>query len=564
MSHLSVTDISSLINYIHDTDTQNKIKTYSDFLDAQTLSSSSIFAQFLADRYTIAKFYERIPQAANIPRTFDFESAMNDDLIKNTRSNIALLSENTKIKDEAHLEGIETEIRKTLLLAIRDEGEENQDFINQHLDALAKRSDNDLIQQAADRFSDTQSIAQTAWRAYEPTAACVVWPNLLTKPSRKNAVNHVFATTVSIANTPLENKHVTLASASEDIRRLAARIFLEIQNKNLSPEARKKLEQDFVSYLAEIRRAHNLRQNEIDNPSCYPGCISRLGQILNAHPSFRKAENQEAIPSIVSRVVLEKMQQELAKRSSEAAPETMRLLLSAICLYGPRSIEQLAAGYDGLAYNLHYYEEDLNSDGVKQYAEEALSLRREFLNRVCDTLFDAIDERVRQIDHDADSETVNYLIAQYLFASTNQLSWPEALLQSYREASSMSVDVKTTLVEETKGVWEGRLKRALPLLSEDEVNEFLCVLFKRIPLNATEDELDKKLEENLNCIRENNNDLYRDENSILRILQKTPVKETEGDREDSSFKYSIRYGPTTFAGQSSNSAVTPSDVQLTP
>ena len=284
MSHLSTTDISNLINY-----TDTKIKTYSDFLEAYILSLSSLFASFLAEMHTIAQCYKSIPKKAlnNIPCAVDYESAMNDDLIK----------------------------------------------------------------QAVTLFSNTQSIAQTAWRAYEPTAACVRWPNLLTQPSGANANDKVFTTSTSVANTTLEGQSVTLANASEDIRVIAAQIFLEIQNESLSEEVRKDLEQSFVSYIAEIRRTHNIRPNELDNPSCYPGCIPRLRQILNSHPKFKKVENQDDIPIMVLHAVLAKAQQELANFSSEP-PEKMRLLLSAICLYGPLSVEQLAAGYDdGLEYN---------------------------------------------------------------------------------------------------------------------------------------------------------------------------------------------------------------------
>ena len=106
---------------------------------------------------------------------------------------------------------------------------------------------------------------------------------------------------------------MTLALASRDIRELAARIFLEIQKLNADPnnssDVTSLMVDNFIFYIAEIRRAHNSTSDEEDNPSCYPGCISRLGQILNVHPLFKKLEGQGDAPSIVERCVLSKVQQ---------------------------------------------------------------------------------------------------------------------------------------------------------------------------------------------------------------------------------------------------------------
>ena len=548
MSQLTTNDVSKLTRYT-DTGSPHQIETYLDFLQSSELESCTVFAWFLAESYTIEALYARIPQVARsgIPRAGDFESSLSDEFIKNARSNIISLQKKTRVNNEKHLEEIEVKIREMLLQTIANEpstSDADKAFICDNLEVLAKRSDESLVGEAVDRFKDTQSTAQTAWRAYEPKANYTHWPNLLTKPLGDDGNEGVFSTRAATENTGLENQTVTRELASLDIRQLASQIFLEIQNLNddpkISADVASLIRDNFIFYIAEIRRAHNTASEDKDNPSCYPGCISRLGQILNAHPLFKKLEDQGDAPSIVERCILSKAEQALLEDANQEDANA-GIMLSVIHLYGPQDVERISNGYDGLEYNL--YNNKLTYENIEQHVNEILSLRKDFIYRVSIGLYDIVVDKLSQAGIEVPVESTNYLIANCIYKSLSRMSKPGLLLKKYQELNDRTrfkQEPTATHLTLLKEKFSQQLKKFEP--QEPWQTAIKQKVFENLSPQASSLKLSFDVQRNIDAIRGKEDALSK------RIITRLNEMSKQGESDVFLLGSSVEAGRMTFFG----------------
>lgn len=121
-------------------------------------------------------------------------------------------------------------------------------------------------------FSSNMDTAEQAYRCYDPLAAYVSWANLFV-PS--DSQSEVFS--IAAASGALNQKE-----ASNFIRTRAAYYYLVAMDV---PKGLDSNLSQFIFSLAEIRRAHNEGSNTgADNPSCFPGHITRLAKSTLGHP----------------------------------------------------------------------------------------------------------------------------------------------------------------------------------------------------------------------------------------------------------------------------------------
>lgn len=85
---------------------------------------------------------------------------------------------------------------------------------------------------------------------------------------------------------------------------------------------------DFINYIAEIRRANNNDKFEIDNPSCFPGIITRLAQIAKKHPHLKKPETiKNSINAKIKSIILTAFREQLEWLNEKNA---QKLLLTSL------------------------------------------------------------------------------------------------------------------------------------------------------------------------------------------------------------------------------------------
>jgi hypothetical protein len=188
-----------------------------------------------------------------------------------------------KFNQMGGLDAIELEIKKAILdriIATADEPLKSNIQSRKNNILKSVKSDLDWARQ---HFTKNDDIFEVAWRAYDPQAACVEWPNLLTQPPVNKGGNPIF----SIAETG--EGTVTLSEGVKIIRTMAAYYFLVATDERLrdqtdhpkTPSQRETALLAFIASIAEIRRAHPSTQ---DNPSCFPGCFTRLYEVTKRNP----------------------------------------------------------------------------------------------------------------------------------------------------------------------------------------------------------------------------------------------------------------------------------------
>jgi len=453
-----------------------------------------LLADFLAERDNLVKLHLAIPiEIRNhnaIPVVIDPESSIQDEKIETARARINALKKELNITNEItykQLEEIETDIREYLLLKIKAELEHDKNkpginaqtksllnqkiqFIEKNLSALANQTASaDIIQQAVAYFSDTDSVAQTAWRAYEPTAEVTGWPNLLTAPA-------------SVDNQAIWSNHasssvtVTLKSGSDIIRRNAAICFLA--SKNYSD-----MREDFVFTIAEIRRAHN-KKGGIDNPSYFPGSLSRFLIATNKHPLFKSEEK----PSKDFKEVVENTVRNVAQIVLDQMSETCvsdydaRLLLCAIFLLSKKNKISIFNDKNVVENMLFSTQEDLESIApgqadnmqIKAWITAAKNVANQFLDRLVGddgaALYNAVAEHT---GIGRDHRELNYLIAKNVESLAEKLSLPEKLMRKYSAKSSETIE------EDKEGI-EVRFYKLLPESEKINLAESLQNLFQRL------------------------------------------------------------------------------------
>lgn len=214
------------------------------------------------------------------------------------------------------LHQIEIAIRTLLLNTIMDEAKEkckdNPEMNNviafiDSLDEEAKSrllfgDDQDAMAQARAIFNSAQSEAQTAWRAYDPWAPVGgAWPNLLTPPLEKQDKAAFTVNTVGL-DAP------TIQTASDLVREMFAYSYLLVKDQEGTIEEQKLRETTFIAKVAETRRAHNQNTLGVDDPSCLPGSISRVGDTWIAHSKSVIPDVPQLLVEELRTIVLEKFQ----------------------------------------------------------------------------------------------------------------------------------------------------------------------------------------------------------------------------------------------------------------
>jgi len=214
-----------------------------------------------------------------------------------------------KSQDE-RLDSIEKEIRSALLDKIQesllldfersapDAGKvisEVIQFIEENKEKLIAADPSTLKQAREKYFTSNKEDAQIAWRGYDPGAPTAGWPNLLTHSNDHAAEEKIFTTQASSQGVSLNQD-----DAVSILRERAAYYFLAAkQMENID---------QFASYMALIRRAHNddaHGDNQKDNPSCFPGQITRIAMIGQGHyiaelPRSAKEIIEDEMQSIVT------------------------------------------------------------------------------------------------------------------------------------------------------------------------------------------------------------------------------------------------------------------------
>jgi len=218
------------------------------------------------------------------------EGAMEESLVKRAddqfnkvvKPNYQSAFERYGANDVERLQNIEKSIRSCILKKIKEEAAEiNNDalvqFIDKNFEALTKGEDSTLMQEARKKFTSTTSAAQNAWRGYDKAAPVRgEWDNLLTPQS--GSKNIYVAESSDAADLPADK-------ASNMIRERVAYYYLAVTDESYPKEKESRIA-NFIGCLSDIRRTHNTPDDPFtqDDPSCFPGTITRIANMGNFHP----------------------------------------------------------------------------------------------------------------------------------------------------------------------------------------------------------------------------------------------------------------------------------------
>jgi len=256
----------------------------------------------------------------------DQESSMNARLLKAANEYFESTVKPSFIKEfesyrsngKTPVEAIEEEIRGRILEAIEDVAKHaeinlldrnNQEYVRaKQILALIQQDRLKLIAaepaaMAAARtlFTSNTINAEIAWRGYDKEAIILGnFPNLLTHSLSEQAV---YTTRESSA------VHLNELTASQIVRERAAFYFLL---------AKAELMQEFINYLAEIRRGNNRNSIEMDDPSCFQGNITRLARIADKH-FLSQVDNsrRQILEGIAKKYILKEFEKNLSGLSDE-------------------------------------------------------------------------------------------------------------------------------------------------------------------------------------------------------------------------------------------------------
>ena len=322
----------------------------------------------------------------------DQESSMRDDQVKQSNEKFKALYErfHEPLEQPGGLEKVELQIRKKLLETIKESEQPGTAIYNfltdENINAIASNTAPELLAQSRLLFTSNENLAQIAWRAYDPGSRTVAWPNLLSTPSSEAARETVFTTRESTAG--MEEPATTLESASSHARKYAALCFLASQDKRISPETnqeicseetRKEMWSDFISYIAEVRRAHNENTTGTDNPSCFPGTISRIAQSVNKHPEFSATES---LGVAISNSIRAYIDLKLSKALDELeSPEDKAKLYYSLIMLGLNNAEEVIANPSSILTILPNIDnvDSLTETEKQQIIQEYIKIRAEFL-----------------------------------------------------------------------------------------------------------------------------------------------------------------------------------------
>jgi hypothetical protein len=296
---------------------------------------------------------------------------------------------------QARLEAIEYQMREVFLEAIKQEAQTREGdiaaqavlaFINALTDEEKKRllqgDDNQFMEKARRHFNDSTSAAQTAWRAYDRWAnVSGGWPNLLTPP-----LEGPDKAAYTVAAVGLERP--TTKMASDLSREMIAYSFLLVMDQgDGDEEIRATRKTAFIAKVAEIRRAHNAKDEEEDDPSCLPGTISRAGDMWIAHSKSIIPDAPKLLEEELRSLVIEQFQK--APKSDQTDLHNALIMLS---MYNDelknfvKDLAQEATTEHTDLYNalvmLSSYNVDDVIKGKVVFTEEQNRLRQTFIDRL--------------------------------------------------------------------------------------------------------------------------------------------------------------------------------------
>ncbi len=210
---------------------------------------------------------------------------------------------------------IENRIRALLLKNILEQAEAANEqptiaFIQENKDKLIQA--NPTAMQASCAIFTQASSAQAAWRGYNPFAPVTgEWPNLLTTPTDNAAI---YTTSVAYEGELLAE------TASQLLRERVAYYYLAVIDANDGDDATRATRiENFISQLADIRNAHGQ-----DDPSCYPGSITRCANMGAFHYIAQlPPTTKEMIINYIRAKVLATFQTEIEKLATFAEKEKL-------------------------------------------------------------------------------------------------------------------------------------------------------------------------------------------------------------------------------------------------
>lgn len=294
---------------------------------------------------------------------------------------------------EERIDAIEYQMRQLFLAEIMQEAQEKQDenteailgFIHSLKDednrSLLQGNDAALMQKARDLFCDTASSAQTAWRAYDRWAPVGgLWPNLLTSP-----LEHADDTAFTVGAVGLGEMPTTKMASDLSREMVAYSFLLAIDKDDGDDEARRTRKTAFIAKVAEIRRAHNAKDEEQDDPSCLPGTFSRAGDMWIAHTKSIIPDAPKLLEEELGSLVIEQFQ-----KASKAEQHELHQALLTTGAYNdelreflkdllPEVTSEEHDLYNALVMLSRYNAKDV-IDGKAAFTEEQLALRKSFVN----------------------------------------------------------------------------------------------------------------------------------------------------------------------------------------
>ncbi|MCS5710374.1 ankyrin repeat domain-containing protein [Candidatus Berkiella aquae] len=279
---------------------------------------------------------------------------------------------------QEQLEKIEEAIRATILDSIQKKAVAQGDkttihFISKNRKNLIMAEPKAMKRSVA--VLNQSSIEQAAWRGYNPFALVKAkWPNLYTKPQEKEVV---FSTRASHQGGNLDNM-----KASEIVRERTAYYYLAVIDSTVGDEdTRQNRLVNFINWLADIRNAHGQ-----DDPSCFPGYLTRIAQMGNFHPVAALPHN---VKSILAEFFRAKVSQAFKEKMKHLSAQEQQPLLRSLV-----DLNQLTA--KEIACNPGRYPLDL------------LKIRQDFISEFEDEI--KLLEKIKQESHyPLDNEDLIYI-----------------------------------------------------------------------------------------------------------------------------------------------------------
>jgi len=187
------------------------------------------------------------------------------------------------------------------------------DFIHKHKEALIQREEKALAVSRKYFVSNTDTL-DIALRALDPGALSHDWPKLFVAPDANKENTQVFSTRAA------SEVALSLKQTTDITRKILCYTYVVAQDPSLKENERENILEAFIHYLAEISRAHNDdASDDSDNPSCYPGTLTRLDLIFQKHPNFYvEKELFRTTNEIGRQLVLKAFNAELSSYHDEA------------------------------------------------------------------------------------------------------------------------------------------------------------------------------------------------------------------------------------------------------